>query len=460
MRTARITVYLVALASAVISVLHIWCPLLADRTLAHVAFWILAVALCVGAWRYGPRLMRHCGAALRRWASRLDLVAANVLLFVLLLEAGLWTVSRIAPTRLAYDPTSAESVIRVFRLKPHAEYFGFQFNKLGYYDEEFFIAIEQDLVIALLADSFGVGIVPFERNFATVAERALQRELSTQYDRIAVHNFGIPSVGMREYLHVLDQALMYNPCRVVLCVFVGNDIEGIRRPSRRDRFLIQDWLWFRYVDRFAAVYGNLRGEGKGLADLVEYVKMKGLGIREEVPESDAGSAPPDHRFLDDWTLEKPLMSRYAFLRCEQEAVVLCDTLSAAGQGRYTRFEKALDVFQARLGDRLVVLLIPDVFQVDDALWEELVRLSERPRALARDYPQRRIAAYCASQGIEVVDPLPELRAAQQDGRTYHLNDTHWNSRGNRIAGQLLGRRLVKLAESSESGCPDTVPRTP
>ena len=82
-------------------------------------------------------------------------------------------------------------------------------------------------------------------------------------------------------------------------------------------------------------------------------------------------------------------------------------------------------------------MIPDEFQVNDALYETLLARSERPDAYDRDMPQRLLREYAAAKGIPMLDLLPVLRAAEVDGRTYHLRDTHWNARGNRVAGEAI-----------------------
>ena len=67
-----------------------------------------------------------------------------------------------------------------------------------------------------------------------------------------------------------------------------------------------------------------------------------------------------------------------------------------------------------------------------------------PSAFVRDSPQTRIRAWCESRGVACLDPLPKLREAERSGRTYHLRDTHWNARGNRVVGELLGDWTASL----------------
>ena len=61
----------------------------------------------------------------------------------------------------------------------------------------------------------------------------------------------------------------------------------------------------------------------------------------------------------------------------------------------------------------------------------------------RDHPQKAIARVCTARGIRFLDLLPALRRGDAEGRTYHLRDTHWNARGNRIAGESIGSWVSK-----------------
>lgn len=414
-----------------------------DPSIARVFFLVLLAGgwtfCCIAARRSPPPI---------RWGRILNIVGMNALIGILLLEGGLLIISRVTPSRIFSDPTSASSMIDVWRVKPHATGFGFSYSSLGYHDEEFFVAKDDDLVVALLADSFGVGIVPYTYNFATVAESRLRSSQKDLYNRIAIHNFGIPATGMREYYHLLDEeALSYNPARVVLCVFVGNDIDGIKNPSSRQRYLIQDWLFSTYIARALSVYRNLSAEGRDLADLADFVGMKALGAAvadEEATErgdsSEEAIPIPDHIY--DWTKEPPHLDRTTFLQWEARRLPVCDTTSSETESKYVDFFDALDRFDKALGDRLLVLLIPDQFQLEDDLWNELLAGVDQPEGYDRNYPQTRIGGYCDQHDIACLDVLPLLREHQAEGRTYHLQDTHWNSRGNRIAGEALAERLI------------------
>jgi SGNH hydrolase-like domain, acetyltransferase AlgX len=94
--------------------------------------------------------------------------------------------------------------------------------------------------------------------------------------------------------------------------------------------------------------------------------------------------------------------------------------------------------------RFVVCLIPDEFQVEDRLWETL-QARVRDMSLERDRGQQLLKRELGMLGVEVVDLLPAFRAeaVSADGRRrlYHLQDTHWNARGNELAGRVLAEAL-------------------
>jgi hypothetical protein len=118
------------------------------------------------------------------------------------------------------------------------------------------------------------------------------------------------------------------------------------------------------------------------------------------------------------------------------------------------FERALAEIQDAAGAvPLVAMLIPDEFQGEDDLFAAIV--ARRGPGLDRDRPQRDAAAILAKLGIPALDLLPVLRAVRPlaDGRRhlYHARDTHWNARGNRIAGEALARFLRAMTRGGEAG---------
>ena len=109
-----------------------------------------------------------------------------------------------------------------------------------------------------------------------------------------------------------------------------------------------------------------------------------------------------------------------------------------------RLERTLEVIRrwnAELGPRLHLLVIPDEMQVNDTLWDRVRGSLDGGARFDRDFPQREIHRLCVERGIDCLDILPALREAEAGGRTYHLQDTHPNTRGNAVIGGRLAQAL-------------------
>ena len=145
-------------------------------------------------------------------------------------------------------------------------------------------------------------------------------------------------------------------------------------------------------------------------------------------------------YVRDFRLEPPSFTPRRYLEIERERLEVCRTDSPEVDSRYEGVYRLLREFQAALGGKLLVVLIPDEYQVSDPLWAELAR---KPAGLDRALPQKRIGAFCRRSKIAVLDLLPVLTAAQRGGPVYHLRDTHWNARGNRLAGEAIADWIAK-----------------
>lgn len=97
------------------------------------------------------------------------------------------------------------------------------------------------------------------------------------------------------------------------------------------------------------------------------------------------------------------------------------------------------------GCRLLVLVIPRSWQVEEAGLAEMLRELKIDREqLDLDRPQRVLADWGAARGVEVIDFLPALRrAAASDGelRLYHSPDAHWSAAGHALAARAVAEAL-------------------
>ena len=116
------------------------------------------------------------------------------------------------------------------------------------------------------------------------------------------------------------------------------------------------------------------------------------------------------------------------------------------EGYYQHFFKIVRYFQSTLGERVFFVLIPDEFQVNDSLYDEVLASKASPESYIRNYPQNRITKYFDENKIHYLNLLPALKSKQEAGRTYHLQDTHWNARGNKVAGEEIAKLILEMGQ--------------
>ena len=379
----------------------------------------------LAAWWLGASAARRPAP---RWLRTLDLLALNAVLALGLSELALRVVQRVAPSRLLWDDSSAAlSVVNQRRCEPGL-WFRYRCNSLGYPDEEFFAAGPDDYSVALLADSFGVGSVPWSHHFATLAEQDLRERLRGRYTRVAIDNRSVIGIDLPGYRYLLEHEVLEQPYRqVVLCLFIGNDMNRPLEQGRWRRLArIQGWLPIEVTRR---LWLTLRG--------VERERPAAEIALEEEPA-----------FLDDPSLEPPYFTESAFLAVEQDRMLVTVPGLVFVEDQYRQALSELEAWHRELGARLLLVLIPDEFQVNDRLWNKARAAAAKRHGLAetafrRDLPQRRIDRWADENGVRVLDLLPALRDAEREARTYHLRDTHWNAYGNRVAGRELARALAE-----------------
>jgi hypothetical protein len=365
-----------------------------------------------------PRLTRACG-----------FVAFQVCATALAAELALRGFAAIRPSPLlARADQSVATNVEAARLKPGSNRFGAPLNSMGYPDTEFTARVAGERRIAVIGDSFVVGVVPHHFHFTTECERQTGAN---------VFALGIPGVGPCEYLHLVETELdALDVDMVVISLFVGNDFVEAEYASR-PRSFASDWLrrenvlLFEAPRRFAAIWNESRGRG--------VLAGSSQGEREQFDRlADPTELIARFPWLDDYRLEKDGHTRKKFAFIESmRAIATCRPNSALPTAAF----QALREIRNRVGRTpFAVLVLPDEFQVEDELFAEVASSLESEQ-LDRDLPQRRLAEFFTREGIRYLDVLPHLRAAprEDDGKlhVYHLRDTHLNRKGNEIVGRAL-----------------------
>jgi len=388
----------------------------------------LALGGAAGAWALVLIVRNAAARGHARLVRTVERTACALCIAVVGLELGLRAWASLRPTPLnARVGAAPRERIRRFRYAPGDVRFGFPFNSRGYYDDELEPARpgdERPRIVAI-GDSFHVGMVPHAWHFTTLCEELLGARID---------NIGVPGIGPPEYLSLLvEEALPLDPDLVLISVFVGNDLNvadvlaelpdpGLRAWLQRDQVLL-----FVLPGRLA----RLRAERARLS--ASEVAASPPHVRP-MGRAEAARAFP---WVTDPAFEEPSYTPETFLYIETtRALDVCTGVPPS----FEVFSRSMLAARRAAGDvPLRVLIIPEEFQVEDALWQRVE--ARAGRALDRDAPQRLVTAWLAEHGIPSLDLLPVFRAVPPgpDGERhlYHLRDTHFNVRGNEVAARAL-----------------------
>ncbi len=365
-------------------------------------------------------LQRRSPAWLRSAPVRAaDVICFNAVVALIAIELGLraWIAFGSPPAWLSSTPDTVH-----YRLAPSREYFGTRPNSLGFYDEEWTAQAAPGVRrVAVLGDSYTVGMVPFADNYVTIADESLG-------PGIELLNLGIVHTSVPEYVEVLrSEALRLRPELVVLSFYIGNDIH-------------EDWAT-----------GFFTSAG---SKTVHALRVLLLVSRSSEPYQQVMSGEAMIREEPDGTrTELPLMTEEKHVDREWKHL---DALFRDPPHHRTRrawrdTERAIRDFVALCraqGLPVVATIAPDEIQVVPALFERVAREHGEPTsAFDLEYPNRRLAALFAELGVPVLDFLPALRAAEAQAPTYHLRAVHWNRHGNAAAAAALEPWLAQQLDS-------------
>ncbi len=376
--------------------------------------------------------------ARRRAARGLELLAFTLAATLVGGELALRAWGYLAPRPLlAQDFVDYSAWVENERRPPGWVHFGFPCNAHGNYDTDVPDEPRRDPLVVSIGDSFSLGVVPHAFHFTTVAERELGRG--------EVYNVGVPGAGPPHYLYLLHtQALPLAPDAIVVHLFLGNDVTAPGQPPARlsglETWFTRDKLMLLAVpERLARLRAARRASG-------DPARPAGAVVEPGVPArrlETVAECLAEYPYLADPLLEEPTFRPAgAFLAIERKRA-----REACGpEADYEGILDSLDRLVAAAGDTpFGFVLIPDEFQVDDELWRDV---SAGRGAFERFKPQRVVGEWCARRGVPVLDLLPVLRSQEPlaDGRPhlYHLRDTHFNARGNEVAGRSLAGFVEEL----------------
>lgn len=354
------------------------------------------------------------GDLMAKWKQVLKRLRQSVV--ILLITVGLAEVTfriyaRINPTFIFYGNSYNR-----FRAKPHSYDYGFKINSKGFKDVEFTKQKQQGTLRVLgLGDSFAYGIVPYQYNYLTLLEDGL----NSSGKKVELINMAIGGTGPRDYLSILvKEGLELSPDMVIVSFFIGNDFTD---PS------------VERIKRSLYSYSYLATFTKYLVD-----------VTTKYNEQPVQEAPVDfERYYDD----KPTFVDDYFLKLEIGRSEIFKKQSELFQNQFAEavgyLKQIKDMCDAhKIG--LAIVLIPDEVQVNTTLRYRVMQI--KTFSVSEDdfdytLPNRMLTAKLKDLGIEFVELLDEFTVAAANTPLYKPLDTHWNIAGNKLAAEIIQKRL-------------------
>lgn len=396
-----------------------------------------------GAWlaavTVGFELAHFARPLSKSWAWRaIDFVLWTACVLSVGTEVGLRAVAWVNPMPI-FAAANASPAATIERMRfPHGLIVsGFPCDQNGFYDSPLSQARQARRRVAVIGDSFCFAAAPHHYHYTTVCERIL--------GDAEFLNIGAVCIGPDEYEHLLRVVVKpLEPDLIVISLFLGNDLTDTRLVDRSYPFARR---WLERENTLVYLLGKrlaaLAAERRRLGPESEFLSADlQAPVAPTVKMVDGPAVHDAFPWIDDPTKEIPLLSPEAFFSLEEtRARVLSQPNTRSYRNLFSRLEA---IRRAAGRTPLVFLLIPDEFQLEDALWAQ-VKPAEATE-IDRDRAQGTISAWMDERGVANLDLLPLLRSTPRgtDGRRalYHSRDTHFNTRGHVAAGMLLASYLA------------------
>ena len=291
-------------------------------------------------------------------------------------------------------------------------------NGAGVRDREIEPKAPAERRLVVLGDSLVMSVqVPVEDTFVARLERRLNAS-AVPPATYRVINAGVQGYGpVEEYLFHREVTAALRPDIVILALYPGNDaVEAgataykLRTPgpSRSADADLSAWQrftqWRRRLIRKSIVLQ--------VARLRVTTVLDRFGWRPEID-------PPLRTYLPDAPPE-----------IDKGLAVTKDVVSR------------LDAFTRQDGARLVVVLLPARFQIDDGDYGRLKAIVARSgQTLERDRATERFKAALAGLDVPVFDALPPLRDAARASDVFMQSTAHFTPHGHEALAGILERYL-------------------
>ena len=292
----------------------------------------------------------------------------------------------------------------------------------SYNDPEQLSAAESDRTMLIMGDSFSVQ----SHSYGALLQKRLREW--------RVINSGVSGTGIIQALLMAPNRFSrFQPSIFIYQIYVGNDLFDIRYPINWVDVPVPRTLYWKVANHLR-VLSFINYRLSQLLNPGQYRTPESkFELSAELEAQQTFSAEKYH------PREK--------IHFKAEPSLLEDTILVEGSraGDYARFldgiERLVQYCQAPC--RTYLLVIPHVAQVDPVFKTHLPELGARvtrPDILQSvDYPFLELLRERVNKlaNVQVLNPLPVLRKALEQGPVYYANESHLNGRGQEVIEQFV-----------------------
>lgn len=279
-----------------------------------------------------------------------------------------------------------------------------------------------------LGDSFVFGHgVEYNESFLTVLEDKLNKNFT---DSIEIIKAGTPGIGPQAYLNILEkEGLKYSPDMVLVCIFIGNDINDIRLSASPPS--VSDSIRIKAPDQHKQVSATVK-EGKSTTAIKDFLRRH-VHLYSFVVDR-LKSIPSISRFLQMNNLASGLIGGYVI-----------DILKKDYSNEYkAKWDEAFNSLMKmkELNSNMIICIIPSREQIDSLrLSKALAQLGYNKEDIDIEHPNRLIKEFCVANGLLCIDMLPSFRKASGK-QLYFEIDPHFNKEGHKLAADVIYNELI------------------
>ncbi len=304
------------------------------------------------------------------------------------------------------------------------------YTSRGYLTEDIFNKKKDVFRILDLGDSFSIFLKDKGQNYNDFLQ---QQFVGSGKSEVEIVNAGMEGMGPGYYWYALNKyGDLFKPDLVLVGFFVGNDFEEADFAVIIGNYISEPKDFIKRYSRYYQ-FSRLR--------LYRLLKNKYTRYREaqlKKQEAKRHTSQQVGNFSEETYLEVERSRSWIFDKNKWELL-------------HQEWRKCSELILKmkdwcdRRKIKLVIAILPDQFQVDQALREAVLakygHIAENNLDLS--YPDSLIVNFCRTHNINCLDMLEQF---QEQGKTrplYSLRDSHWNAAGNRLAADLIFEYLDK-----------------